>query len=102
MGLVRQQADDERYPQSLADRWFRALDQRRIKAGTQIWVAHVMGIHAEGREIWVQIARGDSLDKSLVLHLSGWTTVSQAISAIRAHSRECDAFPRVITAIPTV
>lgn len=94
-------ADEERYLQRLADRWFRALDRRRIRAGTRCWVAQVMGIHSDGREIWVQIARGTSPDKSLVLHLSGWTTVDQAIAAMKAESGNLNAFPRVITVFPT-
>lgn len=102
MGHARPAADDERYPQNLADRWFRALDQRRIEAGTRRWIAHVMGIHLDGREIWVQIAPGDAPEKSLVLHLSGWTTIDQAIIAMKARPVEHDSYPRVISVIPTV
>ena len=102
MGLARPAADEGRYPQDLADRWFRALDQRRIDAGTQCWIAHVMGIHLDGREIRIQIATGDAPEKSLVLHLSGWTTIDQAIAAMKARPVEHDSYPRVISVIPTV
>jgi hypothetical protein len=102
MGFARPADDEERYPQNLANRWFRALDQRRIDAGTRCWIAHVMGIHLDGREIWIQIAAGDTSEKSLVLHLSGWTTVDQAITAMKTRPVERESFPRVISVIPTV
>jgi hypothetical protein len=65
-----------------------------------------VGIHCDGGEIWIQISRGDSAEKSLVLHLSGWTTVDQAIAAMKTaigtQSDERDAYPWVVTAIPTI
>ena len=100
MELARPAADEERYSQDLADRWFRALDQRRIDAGTRGWIAHVMGIHFDGREIWIQIAPRGAPEHSLVLHLSGWTTIDQAIAAIKARSPEHAFHPRVISVMP--
>jgi hypothetical protein len=102
MVLARPTAEGQRYSQELADRWFRALDYRRIKTGPRCWIARVMGIHRDDREIWIQIARGNNPEKSVVLHLSGWTTVDQAIAAMKAHSIEPGPFPRVISVIPTV
>lgn len=100
MELAAPALNEENYPHKLADRWFRVLDRRRIKAGTQFFVARVTGIHSDGRELWVQIARGDSPDRSIVLHLSGWTTLDQAMSAMKAPPTEPQAFPKVVTAIP--
>lgn len=100
MEPARPAADEEQYSHNLADRWFRALDQRRIDAGTRGWVAHVMGIHCDGREIWIQIAPGGAPEKSLVLHLSGWTTIDQAIAAMKARSVEHASHPRVISVMP--
>ena len=69
---------------SLIDRWYRALDYRRITVGTQYWLALVSGIHVHGNNLWIQISRADNSDESLVLHVSRETSIDSAIAAVRA------------------
>ena len=87
-------------PQTLADRWFATLDHRQIEVGRRRWTARVTGIHLDGTEAWIQIAAGAAQDKSLVLHLSGWTTVDQVVAAMKTKPLESAAYPRVISLIP--
>ena len=98
---VRLPADDAPN-QTLADRWFETLDQRQIDVGARRWTAQVTGIHLDGKEAWIQIAAGRSPEKSLVLHLSGWTTIDQVVAAMKARSLKPTSYPRIISVIPTV
>jgi hypothetical protein len=100
MELVRPTAD-EHNPQNLADRWFHTLDHRQINVGRRRWTARVIGIHLEGTEAWIQIAAGRAQQPSLVLHLSGWTTIDQVMAAMKARSVDDRAYPRIISVLPT-
>jgi len=95
-------AQNGQHPGNLADRWFYALDRRRIVTGMRSWIMHVTGIHLDGREVWIQIAPGRTRDRGLVLHASEWTTIDQAIAAVTAGPPEGDHYPRVICALPTM
>ena len=64
--------------------WFRALDQRPLVVGAQRWLALVMGIHAHGRDLWIQLAHASDLDQSLVLHVPPGVTLEHATAAAAA------------------
>jgi hypothetical protein len=89
-------------PPSLADRWFHTLDLRRISVGKRQWTARVTGIHLDGEEAWIQIAAGRQQDRSLVLHLSSWTTVDEAMTAMKTRSIEHGSYPRIVRVIRTI
>jgi len=86
---------------TLADRWFETLDQRQIDVGARRWTARVTGIHLDGAEAWIQIAAGRAQKKSLVLHLSGWTTIDQVVAAMKTRPLDATSYPRIISVIPT-
>jgi hypothetical protein len=89
--------------EQVVERWFHALHQREIDTDTDEWVAQVAGIHVDGQEIWIQIAAGEGPgEEMLLLHVSAWTTVDQAIAALKAASFKNDSYPRVVTALPTL
>jgi hypothetical protein len=88
--------------EQVVERWFHALHQREIDTETDEWVAQVAGIHLDGQEIWIQIAAGDGPAEMLLLHVSAWTTVDQAIAALKGASFKNDSYPRVVTALPTL
>jgi hypothetical protein len=83
----------------VVDRWFRALDQRRIRIGLQEWLLHVTGIYADQDDVWIQIADGCSDGGSVVLRVSSGTSVDHALHALaqRAQLRG-PAHPAIITA----
>jgi hypothetical protein len=102
MEPVRSTVEEAAYSQNLADRWFQTLDHRQIDVGTRRWTAHVMGIHLDGQEAWIQIAAGRAQEKNLVLHLSGWTTIDQVVAAMKARSFDATSYPQIISVLPTV
>ena len=86
--------------QVLAQRWFRALDHRRIDVGSQSWVALVTGVHMDHGNAWIQIADEGSLERSLVLHVFPSTTWEQAATSMRAMPNVGDLIPIVVDTGP--
>lgn len=70
--------------QARADWWFEALDDRRIDAGGESWRAQVLGIHGEGDDLWIQVARAGNVGHSIVLHITPVVTVEDVVRALRA------------------
>ena len=63
-----------------ADEWFAALDRRVITAPEGQWITQILGVHSQGPEHWIQIARADEPESSLILHVAASTTVSAAVA----------------------
>jgi hypothetical protein len=84
----------------LVDRWFRALDQRRIQTGHREWLIHVTSIFVdEGEGAWIQIADGAN-GASIVLRVSSSTSLDVALRALMNREAICAvAHPLVVTAI---
>lgn len=63
---------------------FAALDEQPVGLGTTRWWARVIGVHIDGRDVWVQLARDtpDS-DETVILHLPSDTTVDDALVTLR-------------------
>ena len=61
------------------DQLFAALDGRPTDGPP----ARVLGIHDDGKEWWIQVARGDDATDSIVLRLSRFASVSHAGAALR-------------------
>ena len=74
---------------SSADDWFLALDQRLIGAGSNGWVAQVLGIHTERKHLWIQIAAAHNPWVSLVLRVSASTGLNDVLSALK-HRRPAE------------
>ncbi len=66
-----------------SDRWFAALDQRMIHVGAERWRAHVLGIHEEGGELWIQIVQAHDTTRSIVIHCWHMQGVEEVIAALR-------------------
>lgn len=86
----------------VVDRWFRALDQRRVRIGLHEWLLHVTGIYADHDEVWIQIADDCSDGGSIVLRVSPDTSIDHALQALaqRGHLGVL-AHPAIITATAT-
>ena len=97
---MSRKGSDRGHP-DLVDRWFRALDQRRVRIGLHEWLLHVTGIYADRDDVWIQIADGCS-GGSVVLRVSGGTSVDHALEALvqRGHHTR-PAYPTIITATAT-
>jgi hypothetical protein len=78
---------------TVADCWFAALDQRRFVAGERRWTTRVMGIHLDGLHTWIQLEFAEYPGSSLVLHLTPWAGLHDAVNMIRAEIMRGDAEP---------
>ena len=80
----------------VSDKWFEALDQRRVGSGREHWDVVVTGIHASGPDCWIQVASAEDETKQLVLRVSSETTVEDALRALAAVS------PRDLSTTPVL
>jgi hypothetical protein len=69
-------------PGTAADAWFRALDGRIVKIGTNTCMTQVLGIHGEGSELWIQLACAENPELSLVLHIGPATRIEDVVERI--------------------
>ena len=83
----------------VVDRWFRALDQRRVRIGLHEWLLQVTGIYADRDDVWIQIADGAAPGGSVLLRVSARTSVDHALQVLtqRLHAN-VPAHPAIITA----
>lgn len=79
----------------LVNAWYQALDHRPLMVGTQRWPALVTGIHVDGGDLWIQIARADHPDENLVVHVAPGTSVDRVTAAVRALSAQ-GPIPRAV------
>lgn len=70
------------------EKWFQALDQRRVGTSTNHWDILVTGVHASGQDCWIQVASADDKAKQVVLHVSPTTTVEDALNALIGASQQ--------------
>jgi hypothetical protein len=84
----------------LVDRWFRALDQRRIHNGRREWLIHVTSIFVDDGEVaWIQIADGSN-GASIILRVSASTPLDVAIDVLMTReTTTAAAHPLVVTAL---
>ena len=84
----------------VVDRWFRALDQRRVRIGLHEWLLQVTGIYTDQDDVWIQIADGAAPGGSVLLRVSARTPVDHALQALaqRLHAN-APMHPTIITAI---
>ena len=87
-------------PATLVDRWFRALDHRKIHVGLSEWLVQVTGIYVDEGDVWIQISDRLRPGGSVVLHVSSTTSIDQAIRALTLRGRDSAvAHPIVVTAL---
>ena len=69
---------------TVADCWFAALDQRRFAADERRWTTRVVGVHLDGLHTWIQLEFAEDPGSSLILHLTPWAGLHDAVNMIRA------------------
>ena len=77
------------------DRWFRALDQRRICKDAGEWLVQVTGILHDENMLWIQIADDSRWAGSVLLRVRPSTSVEQAVRALQS-SGTSSTYPKVI------
>ena len=68
------------------DAWLAALDRKVVGTGSSRWIVSVLGVHVVGAEAWIQIARDNDPDDTLVLHVGSATTVAAVLTALEARA----------------
>ena len=64
--------------------------------------ARILGIYDDGREWWIQVARGDDDVNTIVLRLSRFASVFNAVAALRRWSWSGTSAPRIVRAMSLV
>jgi hypothetical protein len=67
-----------------ADWWFAGLDQRSFTVSNVLWTMQVAGVHLDGFHTWIQIEFAEDPGNSLLLHLTPWAGLQDAITIVRA------------------
>lgn len=63
--------------------WFKALDHRRMSIGLNSRTVEVKGIHTDGPDLWIQVEPVGRVSRGVVLRVSRYTTIDQALSALQ-------------------
>jgi hypothetical protein len=82
-----------------ADHWFEALDSRCIDGRGEHWFVRVLGIHADGADLWIQVAAAGHPDECLVLHITPSVTLDDVLRTLRARLDDL-ALRHVIHVLP--
>ena len=80
------------------DSLFSALDGKLADGAP----ARILGIYDDGKEWWIQVARGDDDINTIVLRLSRFASVFNAVAALRRWSRSGTSAPRIVRAMSLV
>jgi hypothetical protein len=78
------------------DQVIAGLDQRQVGEGASAWVAQVLGVHSDERDLWVQVAPADNPFESIVLRMSPYATPQHAVAALALMHPTDGAFPHVV------
>ncbi len=84
MALSPVHADTSSFSSSAADWWFAGLDQRPFTVGKVRWTMQVAGVHLNGFHTWIQIEFAEDPGSSLLLRLTPWAGLQDAINIVRA------------------
>ncbi len=79
-----------------------ALELQRVGDGPNRWVVHVLGVHTDGRDFWVQVAPRADGTQSIVLRLSPRATARHALATLAALPWPSSGYPPVVPVMCTV
>jgi hypothetical protein len=90
------------FGQSRAEALASALELQRIGDGANHWIAHVLGVHNDGRHLWAQIAPRADGTQSIVLRVSMAATPRHALATLATLSRESLGSVNIVPVMCTV
>lgn len=80
-----------------AEEWlFENLDHRRVGDGDDGWVVCVVGVHVDGDTIWVQVAKDDRDDDTIVVRMERGTKVADVVASLK----HADSISARVIAVP--
>ena len=83
---------------TLQDRWFAALDNRLIQVGTKRRRLRILGIHRDGREVWIQLTPLDESDRDFVIRCWHRQQPAEVLANLCVHLASSQSTPRMIDA----
>lgn len=83
---------------SIEDFVFASLDHKRICDTRGGWLTSVVGVHVDGSTIWVQIAKDDSDDASIVVKMDSFTPADDVLAALSRTPTDSSSRLIVVTA----
>src|SRR5687767_9682933 len=83
---------------TLQDRWFTALEHRLIQVGTEQRPLHILGIHLDNRDVWIQTTPLDRSDRDCVIRCENHQQPLEVLANLCAHLASAQVAPRIIDA----
>ena len=97
MPVSRTESTQARLPEpTRAEVLAAALEQQPVGRGSNRWIVHVLGVHTDGRYVWVQVAPRADGTHSIVLRLSTWASAHHALATLAALPRPTRGCPPVV------
>jgi hypothetical protein len=81
------------------DQFVSGLDQAYVRHGRETWWIRVLGVHDDGCDLWVQIARTKNPVDDLTLRVSPGATAQDALDAVSA-LRTAGTYARIVRVAP--
>lgn len=79
-----------------ADQLIAALDHHRVGDSAGGDLVYVLGVHIDGRDLWIQVALREDGRDNVVLHLLPDATVEDAMATLQATEFRASADQRII------
>jgi hypothetical protein len=81
---------------SRADQLIAALDHQYVGDRASGKVVYVLGVHTDGRDLWIQVALREDGRDNFVLHLSPDATAQDAMTTLQAVQLRASPLQRII------
>ena len=72
------------------------LDRQRVGSGPDSWLAYVTGVHVDGATVWIQIAKSEGADESIIVRMPRNAAASDVLAALTNVRVDGDASPIMI------
>jgi len=86
----------------VSERLVAMLDLQRVGEGADAWTVHVIGVHSDGDDLWIQVAPHPDGTDSLVLRLSSHATVRHALAALAAVPCTARDVPQIVSVMRNI
>jgi len=84
----------EETPRKSAHWWFTALDQRFLVVCADRWLTQVVGVHVDGREVWIQLQSLPEQLRDFTIRVLPDMSVEDVVRAVEAQIRQATRYAR--------
>ena len=97
-GMMTRSRSVSRARVTLQDRWFATLDNRQIQVGSERRLLRILGIHHDGREVWIQLTPLDDSDRDFVIRCWHRQKAAEVLANVCVHLASSRSTPHMIDA----